>query len=164
MRIRTVTLLASALCLSAGTTGALALPAFTTATKSKVAAPSTPQAKLVAITVGTRPAFDRIVFRFAGSTPGYNVTYVPAVIQDGSGLPVSLLGRKFLQIRFEPTVNGTSQNAPTTLTPRFATLRQVKRAGDFEGVLNYGAGLSKRVGFRVFTLTGPRRIVIDVAR
>ena len=164
MRIRTVTLLASVTCLGVGTTGASALPAFTTAPKTKVAAPSTPQARLVGISVGTRPAFDRIVFRFSGATPGYVVKYVPAVIQDGSGLPVPLLGKKFLQIRFEPTINGTSQNGPATVTPRFVTLRQIKLAGDFEGVLNYGAGLSKRAGFRVFTLTGPRRIVIDIGR
>lgn len=90
--------------------------------------------------------------------------YVPQVVQDGSGLPIALLGCRFLQIRFEPTVNGSSANAPSVITPRFPTLRQLKRAGDFEGVIAFGAGLSRRAGFRVFTLSAPRRIVVDLAR
>jgi hypothetical protein len=119
---------------------------------------------LVAITVGRHPTFDRAVFRFRGSTPGYRVRYVPRVVQDASGLPVPLLGSRFIQVTFTPTVNGTTLNASRTITPRFPTLRQIKVAGDFEGVANYGMGLSRRAGFRVFTLSSPRRIVIDVAR
>lgn len=162
--MRTTRVIIGALAATGCATGtAVALPPFTTSAKVQTASPSTPQATLAGLTVGRHTTFDRLVFRFTGSTPGYRVEYVPRVIQDGSGLPVALLGRRFLQIRFEPTRNGSSANAPRTLTPRFPTLRQVKAAGDFEGVLNYGAGLSRRVGFRVITLTAPRRIVIDVA-
>ena len=49
------------------------------------------------------------------------------------------------------------------LTPRFPTLRQVKFGGDFEGYVSAGLGLADRVGFRVFTLTNPYRVVVDVA-
>ena len=41
---------------------------------------------------------------------------------------------------------------PSTLTPKCSNLRQVKKAGDFEGVVSYGLGLSRRTGFRVFRL------------
>ncbi len=142
---------------------AAALPPFTTAAKTSVAPASIPQARLAAIAVGRHPGFDRIVFRFRGSTPGYRVRYVPQVVQDGSGLPVALQGSRFLHVVFTPTVNGTTLNAPRTITPRFPTLRQIRVAGDFEGVASYGVGLSRRAGFRVFTLSSPRRIVIDVA-
>lgn len=165
MRMRTTSIILGTALLAGGAAGsATALPAPTTAAKVRTVSPSTPQATLTRITVGRHATFDRIVFRFNGSTPGFRVQYVPQVIQDGSGLPVALLGRRFLQIRFEPTVNGSSLNAPSSITPRFPTLRQVRRAGDFEGVLTYGAGLLKRAGFRVVTLPSPRRIVVDVAR
>ncbi len=164
MNTRTTSIIAGAVALSAGAVGsATALPAFTTAAKSRTVSPTTPQATLAQVTVGRHAAFDRIVFRFTGSTPGFRIQYVPQVIHDGSGLPVTLLGHRFLQIRFEPTVNGSSSNAPAVITPRFPTLRQIKRAGDFEGVITFGAGLSKRAGFRAFTLASPRRIVVDMA-
>lgn len=162
--MRTTSIIVGVVALAGSVAGsAAALPAFTTAPKTRTVSPTTPQATLTQVTVGRHATFDRIVFRFTGSTPGYRVKYVPQVIQDGSGLPVTLLGSRFLQIRFEPTVNGSSANAPATITPRFPTLRQIKRAGDFEGVINFGAGLSKRAGFRLFTLASPRRIVLDMA-
>jgi len=48
-------------------------------------------------------------------------------------------------------------------TPRCPNLRQVKVAGDFEGVVTFGLGLRHKTGFRVFRLTGPKRLVVDVA-
>jgi hypothetical protein len=42
-------------------------------------------------------------------------------------------------------------------------LRQVKGAGDFEGTVSFGLGLASTSGFRVFTLSGPDRLVVDVA-
>lgn len=165
--MRTAAIVAGIVVLVAATAGpATALPGFTTAAKTtpSTATSATPQATLTRISVGRHATFDRIVFRFTGVTPGSRVEYVTRVVQDGSGLPVTLLGRRFLQIRFEPTVNGSSANAPSVITPRFPTLRQLKRAGDFEGVITFGAGLAKRAGFRVFTLPAPRRVVVDVAR
>ena len=61
------------------------------------------------------------------------------------------------------TPAGESNLLPSTLTPRCSNLRQVKKAGDFEGVVSYGLGLRRRTGFRVFRLSAPTRIVIDVA-
>jgi hypothetical protein len=42
-------------------------------------------------------------------------------------------------------------------------LLQARAAGDFESYLSFGIGLNQRTGFRVFTLTQPYRVVIDVA-
>jgi hypothetical protein len=38
----------------------------------------------------------------------------------------------------------------------------VVNAGDFESVLSFGVGLARAEPFRMFTLTGPSRVVIDV--
>ena len=48
------------------------------------------------------------------------------------------------------------------LTPLCPNLRH-RAAGDFEGVVSFGLGLRRKTGFRVFRLTAPTRIVIDVA-
>ncbi len=38
----------------------------------------------------------------------------------------------------------------------------MRPAGDFEGVVTFGLGLRERAGFRVFNLSNPTRIVVDV--
>ncbi len=168
MRMGTrATTLGVAIALGAAAATAGALPPFGTAPRTRTAAHGTVQAELVRVAVGRHAAFDRIVFRFTGGTPGFRVRYVARVIQDGSGLPIALRGRRFLSIVFDPArahpPSGAGLNVPRAVIPLFPTLRQLKLAGDFEGVVSFGAGLSKRAGFRVFTLTGPRRVVVDVA-
>ena len=163
MRAHTALIIAGTAALGGGVAGSAgALPAFTVAAKAKTASTST-QGTLKAITVGRKATFDRLVFRFSGATPGYSVKFVPQVQPIAGDGHISVLGQRFLQISLTPTVNGSSANAASVITPLFPTLRQVKGAGDFEGEIAYGAGLSKHAGFRVFTLSSPRRVVIDVA-
>ncbi|MFE3360898.1 hypothetical protein ACFXOQ_37740, partial [Streptomyces californicus] len=45
----------------------------------------------------------------------------------------------------------------------YQTFRQVAWAGSFEGQTTLGLGVRARLPFRVFTLEGPSRVVIDVA-
>src|SRR4029453_5541775 len=47
--------------------------------------------------------------------------------------------------------------------PDFPALREVSAPGSFEGQTTAGIGVTGKVGFRVFELTGPTRIVIDLA-
>jgi hypothetical protein len=153
--------LASSLCFAAV---ALGLPPFTTAPKTSPG--SGGQAELFGAAVGCHATYDRFVIRGRLATPGYDVRYVNRIVADGSGNPISLLGRKRIRIVVRPARGHTSSGAnllPSTLTPRCSNLRQVKKAGDFEGVVSYGLGLSRKTGFRVFRLTGPTRIVVDVA-
>ena len=143
---------------------ALALPPFTTAAKSGPA--SGLQAQLAAVSVSRHATFDRIVLRFKFARPGYQVRYVPKIIADGSGLPVAVLGSGKLLIRLEParahTVATGSPTVARRLTPLFPALRQLKISGDFEGVVSFGAGINGQKPFRVFTLTAPQRIVVDI--
>jgi hypothetical protein len=150
---------------AAGPAGAaVALPPFTTGAKSTP--DSVAQRELAAFRTATQPEFDRMVFQFRGGTPGFRVRYVARIIQDGSGATVPLLGSRFLAIRFAAArahpLSGASSNVPRVRTPLFPSIRQVKLAGDFEGVVSYGVGIAGRKAFRVFRLTGPPRIVVDV--
>ena len=67
---------------------------------------------------------------------------------------------------FEParaySAAGEPTFSPTTLTPGFADLRQVRFAGDFEGEVSFGIGAAGRGGFRVSELRDPTRVAIDV--
>ena len=143
---------------------AFGLPPFTKAPKS--APGSGGQAEVFGIATGCRANFDRFVVRARFATPGYRVRYVRRVIADGSGLPVPLRGTKRIRVVVR-NARGHTQGGmnllPAVRTPLCPNLRQVKLAGDFEGVVTFGLGLRRKTGFRVFRLTGPTRIVIDVA-
>jgi hypothetical protein len=149
--------------LTAGS-AALGLPAFTTAPKTSPGRGDA--AELYDVTAGCHATFDRFVVRARFATPGYDVRYVRRIIADPSGRPVSLAGTKRMRVAFNLAAGhdnrGTNLLAGT-LTPRCPNLLQVKKAGDFEGVVSFGLGLSSATGFRVFRLTNPTRVVIDVA-
>ena len=153
--------LASSLLLAGGAFG---LPPFTTAPKTS--AGSGGQAELFAVAAACHPTFDRFVIRARFASAGYDVRYVSQVVADGSGKPVSLLGTKRIHVVLRHARGHTSAGAnllPSVTTPLCSNLRQVKKAGDFEGVVSFGLGLRRRTGFRVFRLSAPTRIVIDVA-
>ena len=123
-------------------------------------------AVLTAVRAGRHKNFDRVVFQFSGPTPGYTIQYVPRVIEDGSGDPLPLKGRAFISAVFTPAAAHDSSGHPTVpnavSVTDFAMLRDVKSAGDFEGVVSWGIGLAKANGADVSELTGPNRVVIDV--
>ena len=155
----------AALVAAAGPAGAL--PAFGTAPVSlpgSGGAGPGHQVTITSVTVGRHDdeGFDRVVFAVTAGLPAVTASYVPQVIHDGSGQPVPLLGTAFIQVSMRSTTPGSPQS---TITPAgFLALKQVKGAGDFEAVTSYGIGQARRAGFRVFTLTSPNRVVIDVAR
>jgi len=144
---------------------AVALPSFGTAPVSGTGFGGVGPGKQVTIqsvTVGRHAGFDRVVITSKNGLPSFTVQYVSQVIQDASGAPVPLLGSAFTQVALRPT--STEVHSPqNTITPGFPALKQVKGAGDFEAVTSYGIGQASKAGFRVFTLTGPDRIVIDLA-
>ncbi len=145
----------------AATTTPSAADADVNTTPVSATAPARP-GQLTGISVGRHPAFDRIVFRFSGGRPGYTIRYVHAVETDPKGDLLPLRGRAFLQIVFFPASAYQTYHGPAVLSPAFPTLLQLKMAGDFEGYLSFGVGLSQRTGFHVLTLTRPDRVVIDV--
>jgi len=137
-------------------------PVATWPTTTRTAAPSH-AGYLTAVSVGQHAAYDRVVFTFRAGIPGYTAGYVTNVLSDPKGDVVALPGQAFLRIVFHPSSGYQSYPGPGTITPVFPTLLQVRAAGDFESYLSFGIGLSQRAGFRVFTLTQPDRVVVDVA-
>jgi hypothetical protein len=143
---------------------AFGLPPFSTAPKSASGSP--PTAEVFGTAVGCHATFDRFVIRTRFGTASYAVRYVRKIIADGSGNTVTLKGSKRLRVVMRDTRAHTAaggQLIPNVRTPLCPNLRQVKVAGDFEGVVTFGLGLRRKTGFRVFRLTAPSRIVVDVA-
>ena len=125
------------------------------------------ESRLVRVRVGRHRGFDRVVFDFGGSKPSFqSVRYVRRLVQDGSGAPVPVAGRAVLEVVIM-TTGHTESGSPTFPTPPsvrgFKALRQIAFAGDFEGNVTFGVGVRHRAGFRVFELSGPDRLVVDVA-
>lgn len=107
--------------------------------------------------------WDRVVIDMAGpatSPAGYHVGYVDEVRQEGSGAVVPVPGAAELQVSLLNPVSPTF-DAPGAVDG-YPTLRSVVYTGAFEG-LGMGIGVRERLPFRVFTLSGPDRIVIDIA-
>jgi hypothetical protein len=126
------------------------------------------------VRTGQHYCLDRLVVDLNGPVKGYTVRYVPTVVQDGSGLPISLRGRAFLQITVNAPAYGNDGKATFSPSDKneltnvagYQTFRQVAWAGSFEGYSSLGLGVRGRLPFRVFTLDGPgagSRLVIDVA-
>jgi hypothetical protein len=145
------------------------------ATMGPVVAPTQARdiALLERVAVGKHEGFDRVVFQFRGDLPGYRIEYVePPLKEDGSGNPVEVQGDAFVSVRMEPASGfdlNTGEGVLVYEGPRrisgeeagTSVAREVARTGDFEAVLTWAVGLSEKVDFRVLTLEGPPRLVVD---
>ncbi|MFC0003010.1 AMIN-like domain-containing (lipo)protein [Micromonospora siamensis] len=136
--------------------------------------PGLPLSTLTGVRVGDHPAegYSRISFVFRGPTPGYEVAYVPQVTTDGSGTPVRLPGAAFLSVAFRSAQAHDAHGASTVTTAPpaaigFPTLRGWADAGDFEGQVSFGLGLTRAVSVRLAESTGAdggHVVSVDVRR
>lgn len=111
------------------------------------------------------PAYDRVVFEFTGPVPLIQVQYVKQLIGDGSGLPITISGRAILHVCFSPAQAHTDAGQPTApnrVACRLPVVKEVVGSGDFEAMVSYGIGLSRKAELRVMTLADKSRVVIDI--
>lgn len=132
---------------------------------------------LTDVRAGAHGCYDRVTFEFkpqAGEAPGpvaWHAAYEePPMTEDGSGRTVTVKGAAFLVVRFSAAGADLSQEGapetytgPASLESADATrVRQVRRIGDFEGVLTWVLGLDRRRPFSVTSQDNPSRVVVDV--
>lgn len=152
---------------STSTSEAAACPANT---EKQVAAAVTPRANMTALRAAHQPGFDRIVFEFTGTAPGFEAEYVDKPLhEDGSGNEVPLRGQFALHVRMENASGfdfdkgAPSYNGPYRLRPADTTVvEELARTGDFEGVLSWAIGVKTKAGFRVRQLSDPPRLQIEI--
>lgn len=127
----------------------------------------TPQ--LTGIRTGLHPGFDRVVLDMSGPPPmATEYQYADELIQDPTGEIVWLTGADFVAVVVHGAAAHDDLGNPTYLGPeKFRTrnlnnVMAVALTGDFEATLGIGIGTRHRSWVRVFTLTSPTRVVIDV--
>ena len=154
--------------------------------------PAAPLPALYAIGAGTHPAetppYDQLSFRFLGGFPSYDIEFVPKLIADGSGLPISMPGTgAILKVVFRGAQahtdgrHGQHHHARTWPGARLPGAHQLRRGrglrgrrqlwdrrgpADGSGARDQGAGLGgreDRAGPARLRRRGPaRRHVLEV--
>ena len=133
--------------------------------------------QLSGVRAGRHTCYDRVVIDLNGAAStavGYDVRYVGAVTEDGSGAVVPLRGgAKIAVVVRAPayTPSGAPSYRPANRrelvdVTGYSTLRQLAFAGSFEGQTTIGLGVRARLPMRAFLIAGPgsgQRLVIDVA-
>lgn len=124
------------------------------------------------VRVAAQAGFDRVVFEFEDTLPGYEVaTTRSPVTEDGSGDEVRVQGDALLQVRFENAaaarIEGERVIEVYTGPDRVragdtAVVTEAVDVGDFEGVVTWVIGLRRLSEVRVSTLASPHRLVVDV--
>ena len=154
--------LLTTLVLSAGLIAAGAVPA-------QSAVPSAPDIPvLTGIRTGTHSTFDRIVLDFSGPQLRVRSRFVDALTRDGSGSIEWLPGAVFAEVHATPAQAHDNAGHSSYPRPRKFRTRNLTNVvavaitGDYEGVLSMGIGMRQQTSVKVFTLTGPTRVVIDV--
>lgn len=124
---------------------------------------------LTAVRTGRHAGFDRVVFEFSGGAPAYSASAVKTVYSDAKGDVVPLPGQVLLRVVFRgatawcPAPGSRTYAGPSVLMPYYPQLLVVSAAGDFEQVLSFGVGLAAPGPYRIYTLAGPDRVVLDVS-
>jgi hypothetical protein len=127
-------------------------------------------ALLTDVRVGRHPGFERVVFEFRNTVPGYDVRYVKRPVRaDASGAVVNVAGRFVLRVRMENALDADlsresvprTYTGPNRLTPDTTQIEEVVRTGGFEAVLTWVVGVNDHTPFRVIRLHDPPRLVVD---
>ncbi|MFB6614613.1 hypothetical protein ACFCV9_10410 [Streptomyces sp. NPDC056367] len=145
---------------------AFAAPASAAAAATGTAATVTPL--VVNARWGGHCTYDRVVVDLQGYVPPVTVTPVPSLVYDGSGKPVPLAGRYFLEIRLHPAAghDDAGRNVyrgPKLLKIYLPKLKGLALTGDYEGYVTFGAAFDTKPAFTSFKLHAPERFVLDIA-
>lgn len=110
------------------------------------------QPQILSVDVGEHTGFDRIVLTFSGPLPSYRVGYGLTRFPNGLLIGLSPVAAS----------NAGTPAPAANVPPGLAQVSGITRVEDFEGLVLYGVSVASVSGFRVFTLTDPDRIVVDL--
>jgi hypothetical protein len=121
------------------------------------------------IRTGRQDGFDRVVFELGGTgTPGWDVRYVDAPTSQASGAPVEVAGAAALQVAITgvglPADTGVAEFAGPNPLPGSGTRTVTEVVFDttFEGTTTAFVGTTAQTPFRVYVLSDPTRVVLEV--
>jgi hypothetical protein len=122
----------------------------------------------VGVRVGAHPGYERVVFDLEGSdAPTWRVEYVDKAVSEGKGDEIDVAGDATLQVVLTgfryPEPSETDKLAMGAYAaPGAEEIDEVYVSGIFEGQNQAFIGLDEQVPFRVFQLSNPARVVVDV--
>jgi len=123
---------------------------------------------------GAQACFERVVIDLTQSTlpipnsfPGYEVRWISnPVTLSPSDQKVTVKGGAVLQVTmgaWMPTMDNQGYTGPQDLFPTNVTkIQELRQTQNFEGVSTWAIGVDTKRNFRVSTLSGPPRLVIDI--
>lgn len=124
---------------------------------------------VTAVRVARHDGYDRVVFELDGrepGVPGWQVEYVDDPRRDGSGDRVEVGGDKTLVVLIRgagyPFDTGVEEADEARVPGDMEVVEDVVLGSVFEGVYEAFIGTSREAPFRVFRLSGPTRVVVDV--
>lgn len=123
------------------------------------------------VRVASHDGYDRVVVDFEGTgTPGWMVRYVDEPVADDSGQEVDLDGDAILRIDASGLSTPATEDFDVAQiasghydTGQADRVQDVYASGIFEGWSGSLVGLDEQAQFRVFTLTEPTRLVVDIS-
>jgi hypothetical protein len=151
--------------------GAEAAPPFAAdvAADTAEAVAGTGPTVVTGVRVAQQDGYARVVFDVAGgATPGWDVAYTDSVTQDGSGAPLDVPAGTYLRVTLTGITN--PYEAPDVAEAAIGyssapadPVQGVYYASVFEGQALAYVGVTGQQPFRVFALSNPTRVVVDVA-
>jgi hypothetical protein len=117
------------------------------------------------VRIGRHDGYDRFVIEFSGGVPTYTVTRQSSATftRSPKGDQVALDGSAGVVIVVHSISNWSTYTDPTAFKPGFACIREAQLTENFEGYQSWALGINGTPALRVFTLTAPNRLVVDVA-
>ena len=124
---------------------------------------------VVDVRTGRHDGYDRVVFEMGGDgTVGWSVQYDDDPRTAGEGAQVELAGDATLAVTLSgvgyPFDTGVEEyGGPRRQAPGLEVVQELQLGGVFEGYYDAFVGVAQERPFRVFRLTDPQRVVLDVA-
>jgi hypothetical protein len=142
------------------------LPPFVCGSSTSIASQSAAlSAYIDAVRTGTHTGYDRITIEFQNGQPSSvelrpqnNSTFTNSPRGDN----VTLAGSAGLLVIIQGADEHTAYSGPIDFKTNYPVLLEARQMEDFEGVVQWGLGLSKSACYRAFFLTNPTRLVIDI--
>jgi hypothetical protein len=122
------------------------------------------------VRIGAHEDYDRVIFDLEGEgSPGYSVSYIQDAVESGSGAVLDVDGDAVLQVVISgtryPGEDEMYEGGPGVYSLDAAqAVEEVRLSGTYEGRTQAFIGVDDAdTPFRVFTLSDPARLVVDVA-
>jgi hypothetical protein len=120
---------------------------------------------IAAVRAGTHAGYDRLTIEFQNAAAGtveLRTQTSANFAQSPSGQPITLKGSAGMLVTIRGADEHTAFSGSTDIKPAYPVLLEARQLQDFEGVVQWGLGLSKSACYRAFFLTTPARLVIDI--